>query len=76
MKQYFPLSVKAKESIGSLVVSLIIYCGVFYLIRFACGILGKLPLVNLITGLVQIVVGLYCGAGVILALLFFFKVIK
>ena len=76
MKQYFPLSVKAKESIGSLIVSLIIYCGVFYLVNFACGLLGKLPLVGLITGIVQLIVGLYCGVGAILALLYFFKLLK
>ena len=75
MKQYFPLSVKAKNSIGDLIVSLIIYCGVFYLVRFVCGLLGVLPLVNLLTGIVQVVVGLYCGVGAILSLLYFFKVL-
>lgn len=75
MKKYFPLSVKAKNSIGDLIVSLIIYCGVFYLVRFVCGLLGVLPLVNLLTGIVQVVVGLYCGVGAILSLLYFFKVL-
>ena len=76
MKKYFPLSVKAKGSIGNLIVSLIIYCGCFYLIKVLCGTVGRLPLLNIIAPVVQYVVWLYCIVGVIAALLYFFKLIK
>lgn len=77
MKQLFPLSVKAKKSVGDLIVAIIIYVGLAAIIEVCCNVLHIIPFLGTLVGnIITKVVDIYCLVGVILSFLFFFKVVK
>ena len=69
LKKLFPLSFKAKNGIGGLIVNIIIHL-VFDLI--AGLIIGLIPILGILGGLI----GLYFTVGIVLSVLDYLKVIK
>ena len=76
LKKIFPFSFKTKESVGSLIVNVIIYLIVGALAAVAIGILAKIPLVGWIVGICGGLVDLYVVIGIVLSILDYLKVLK
>ncbi len=84
LKKLFPLSFKRTDSVGSLVVGILIYLVVGLvagvLIALSTMIVGWIPVVGAIIGwalgIVSSLIGLYVLVGIIIQILVFCKVIK
>lgn len=85
LKKFFPFAFKvAPKDVTALVVSIIIHLVAGVVVTVVMGllntILGGIPVVGLIIGIVGWVVGsvidLYCLAGIVLAILLFLDVLK
>ena len=84
LKKFFPLSFKRTDSIGNLIIGILIYLvvGVVVgaLITLSVLIAGWLPIVGPIIawalGVVSSLIGIYVLAGIIIQILVFAKVIK
>lgn len=77
VKKFFPFSFnfKTKDTNG-LVVSIIIYVVAMLLSGVAMWLLGFIPVVNILTGIVGWIIEVYCVAGIVLSVLKFFDVLK
>lgn len=75
IKKIFPFSFGAKDVTG-LIVSIVIHLVGIIVMSLLGGLLGNIPVIGLLLGIVGWVVGLYCTVGIILAVLVFLKVIK
>ena len=77
LKKLFPISYKYTDSIGSLLIGILLYIVVAIvaglLIWLAGMIIGWIPVVGAIIGWV---LRIYCAVGIILAILVFLKVIQ
>ncbi len=72
----FNLSFGGKKEVTTLIVKLVLYVVAMILSGVVFGLLGIIPLVGLLFGLIGWAVGLYALAGLVLAVLDFFKVLK
>ncbi len=70
LKKYFPLSFRGKE-VKDLVISIVIYIVASAILGVLLGILGNIPVVNLVTGIVGTLVWIYSVAGIVIAILDF-----
>lgn len=75
LKKIFPLSFK-EPTTNNLVVTIIVYIVVSFVVGLVLGLLAKIPLIGWIFSIVSSIVGLYCFIGLVLVILYFFKVIK
>ena len=78
LKKYWPhaFAVK-KEDVKDLAIRILIYALAGWAIPAIVGtLLGGIPVVGLIIGIVCWAIGAYCTVGIVLALLKYFKVIK
>lgn len=76
IKPFFPVSFMANNT-RSLVVSILLYLAFGVLIGLACKVLSVIPLIGgLIAWILGIVCGLYVLIGLVLALLFYFDLLK
>lgn len=75
IKSLFPQAMQAKDLKG-LLVAILIYVIVNFVGGFVLGLLDALPLIGFVFGLLGWVLGIYCGVGVIVAILVFFKIVK
>ena len=75
LKKIFPFSFGSKD-VAALVIKIIIYVVAGAVIGFLLGVIGKLPLVGIITGLLGTLVGIYATAGIVIAILDYCKVFK
>lgn len=71
IKKIFPFSFKATDVVG-LVISIVIYV----IAPTILGLLGKIPLIGFIFGILAWASGIYCTIGIVLSILYFVKVIK
>lgn len=71
----WPLSAQAENGKG-LAISILLYVVVSVVMHFVLGLLGFLPIINIIADVLRWVLDVYCGAGVIISLLIFFKVVR
>lgn len=77
LKKVFPFSFNVKEQdVTSLIVSIIIYLVVMVVSGLVMWILGFIPVINILTGIVGWVVEVYSVAGIVLAVLNFLNVLK
>ena len=71
---YFPLSSSVTPSdTKSLVISILIYVAACAVLRVLGVVLGWIPLVGWLLGIVFSLIGLYCVAGIVLSVLQYFK---
>lgn len=75
LKKLFHFSFRATD-LSNLIVSLLVYIVIDIVCGVVIGLLAKLPLIGWLFGLVGSLVGLYATAGIIVAILVFFKVLK
>lgn len=75
IKKYFPHAFRVND-VKSLIVNLVIYALIAFVAGIVLGLLGIIPILGFVFGVIGWVVELYCTAGVILAILVFLKVIK
>ena len=76
IKAYFPFSFDTKD-VKTLIIKIIVYVVLEALVGLVCGIIGLIPFIGPIVGwLVGTVVGLYCLAGIVFAVLDYFKILK
>ena len=72
--KYFPLSATVQPKDGkSLLVTLLIYLTAGAVMGILNAILGWIPIVGWILGIVFSLLGLYCAAGIVLAILRYFQ---
>ena len=76
LKKFFPFAFTEKKDVSELVIRSIIYVVVAVVIGFVLGIVGKIPVVGILVGLVGALVDLYITATIVLMFLDYFKVIK
>ena len=76
LKKLFPLSFKRTDSVGNLIVGILIYLVVGIIGGVAIGILAHIPVVNWVVGIVGALLDLYCVVGIVLQILAFCKVLK
>lgn len=76
IKKIFPFSFREKGSIGALVINVLIQLVIAAVAGILIGVLAKIPVVNLITGIVGGLVDLYFVVGIVLSFLHYFKVVK
>ena len=76
LKKIFPLSWKYTQDITNLIIGILIYVVGGAIAGFIISILGQIPIIGFIFGLVGAVVGLYAFAGIVLQILIYTKVIK
>lgn len=75
LKKFFPFSFKA-NGLVAFIITLIVYAVIDIVCGFAIGLLAKIPVINLVTGLLGSLLGLYCLIGIVLTILVFLKVLK
>ena len=76
IKAYFPFSFDTKD-VKALVIKIVIYIIVEAVVGLVCSVIGLIPIVGPIIGwLVGTVVGIYCLAGIVFAVLDYFKILK
>ncbi len=76
LKKIFPLSFKFAKDVANLIIGIIIYVVIGAIAPIVLGILGFLPIIGWILGIVSSLVGIYCLAGIIIQVLVFCKVLK
>lgn len=75
LKMIFPFSFKAKDSNG-LVIAILVYVVIAVIGAILLGLLSKIPFVGIVFGVLGGVVDLYAVAGIVFAVLDYFKVLK
>lgn len=75
IKNLFPMSLKACDLKG-LLISMLIYAIVNFVGGFVIGLFAKLPLIGFVFGFVGWILSVYCAIGIIVAILYFFHIIK
>lgn len=75
LKKYFPLSFRGTD-VPALIVSIIIYLVIDIVCGVVIGILALLPIIGFVFALLGSLVGLYALAGIVIAILYFVKVLK
>ena len=76
LKKFFPLSFKFAKDVANLIIGIIIYVAIGAIAPAILGILGFLPIIGWILGIVSSLVGIYCLAGIVIQILVFAKVLK
>lgn len=76
IKAYFPFSFDTKD-VKTLLIKIAVYIVLELIVGLVCGLIGLIPLIGGIIGwLIGGVVGLYCLAGIVFAVLDYFKILK
>ncbi len=73
VRAFFPLSAKAYD-LKSLLVIALVYIAVSVATGFVLGLIGWIPLIGRLLGIVSQLVDLYCLAGIVVAVMIYFKI--
>ena len=73
MRAFFPLSAKAYDLKTLLIISLI-YIGASVATGFVLGLISWIPLLGTIFSIVSQLIDLYCLAGIVVAIMIYFKI--
>ena len=76
LKKIFPYSFKAKNSVGALIVNILIQFIICAVAGVLIGICAKIPLIGWIIGIVGGLVDVYLVVGIVLSILDYLKVLK
>lgn len=77
LKKLFPHAFKCNKSdLGKFIVTIIIYLVIGLVAGVAIGILAKIPVVNILCGLVGGLVDLYVLVGIVLSILSYLEIVK
>ena len=75
LKKYFPFSFKAKDVAG-LAINILIYLGIGAIAGIIIGVFTGIPLIGIVASVVGFAAEAYVFAGIVLALLDYFSIIK
>lgn len=71
---YFPISAKVqKGNLRSLIISIVMYVVASVLMGVVDKLLGWIPVLGFVLGLVFYVLGIYCTVGIIIAVIRYFR---
>ncbi len=77
LKKLFPHAFQCnKTSLGKMIVTILIYLVIGIVAGVAIALLAKIPVVNILCGLVGGLVDLYVLAGVVLSILCYLEILK
>ncbi len=76
MKKFFPLTDTALKSVTHLIVVVLAYCLVAWLIGVVAGLISIIPIISIITDIIAWLVRIYCAVGAIVAILYYFNILK
>ena len=76
LTKYFPGVSEAKKDIIHLLVVAVLYLVAIWAVQFLGALLGWIPLLGKVAGLICWVVRVYLGVGIVVAILAFLKVVK
>ncbi|MGN1398450.1 MAG: hypothetical protein ACI4WG_00395 [Erysipelotrichaceae bacterium] len=76
LTKYFIATAEAKKDIIHLLVVIAVYVVANWLVGILFGLISWLPIVGWLLKLIKIVIRVYLGLGVLVALLAFLKVVK
>ena len=75
LKKIFPHAMQAR-SVKGLVIAILIYAVVSFVAGSIHGLIGGIPLIGLVVGVVGWVLGVYCTVGIIISVLVFLNIVK
>ncbi len=74
IKEFFPIGKQVRPRDGqSLLIAIVIYIVVAAVVGLANAVLGRIPLIGWIIGVLSWLIGLYCLVGIILAVVEYAK---
>lgn len=76
LRKLFPLSFKYSDSIGSLIVGILIYLVGAAVVGAVIGLLPYIPVVGKLISLLSYLIGLYSTVGIVVEILAFLGVLK
>ncbi len=76
LRKFFPFAFANKKDLAALIINVLIQLVITVVIGFVITIAAKIPVVNLVTGLVGCLVDLYFLASIVLSFLDYFKILK
>ena len=76
LKKVFPYSFKAKDGVAGLIINILVYLVAGFVAGALIAICAKLPIINIVAGLVGGLVDLYVVAGIVISVLDYLKVLK
>jgi hypothetical protein len=76
LKKIFPLAFGEKKDILGLIVNILIHVVVNVIAGFVIGVLGFLPLIGWVFGLLGSVLGIYFTVSLVISFLHFFKILN
>ena len=75
LKKIFPHAMQAR-SLKGLIIAILIYAVVSFIGGIIHGIIGGIPLVGLVVGIIGWALGIYCTVGIIISVLVFLNIVK
>ena len=75
LKKIFPHAMQAR-SIKGLIVAILIYVVVSFVGGLIHGIIGSIPLIGFVVGIIGWALGIYCTVGIIISVLVFLNIVK
>ena len=75
LKKIFPHAMQAR-SLKGLIIAILIYAVVSFIGGIIHGIIGSIPLVGLVAGIIGWALGIYCTVGIIISVLVFLNIVK
>ena len=75
LKKIFPHAMQARN-IKGLVMAIIIYAVVSFVGGIIHGLIGGIPLVGLVVGIIGWALGIYCTVGIIISVMVFLNIVK
>ena len=76
IKKLFPYSFKEKNTVKDLIIAILIYLAITIVCSIVTTILGGIPLIGALIGLLSSLIGIYTFIGIVLAVLDYMKVFK
>ena len=74
IKEFFPIGKQVRPRDGqSLLIAIVIYIVVAAVVGLANAVLGRIPLIGWLIGVLSLLIGLYCLVGIILAVVEYAK---
>ena len=75
LKKIFPHAMQAR-SLKRLIIAIIIYAVVSFICGTIHGLVGGIPLIGFVFGIVGWALGIYCTVGIIISVIVFLNIVK
>lgn len=75
LRKIFPHAMQARN-IKGLVMAILIYAVVSFVGGIIHGLIGGIPLIGLVVGIIGWALGIYCTVGIIISIMVFLNIVK